>query len=93
MSAASERPPVRDRVLQVLKEHPIVEDRPAPEECTQKGLVASVGSTRTYVEQQLTVLELEGLIERRTCRIRGGTRRKAAYCLTDKGKRAASFLV
>ena len=83
---------VRDKILLQLKAHPMLEDRPAPQECTQGGLSEATGASQTYLAQQLYILQLEGMVEGRTCRIRGGKRRVMAYRLTEKGRSALSML-
>lgn len=60
-----------------------------PSELTPAGFADRVGVDRRHVAQSVRPLVREGLVRERTARVKGGTRRRKVYVLTDEGRRSA----
>ncbi|MGQ9587717.1 MAG: hypothetical protein ACUVT7_04975 [Thermoplasmata archaeon] len=84
---------VNDRVLLHLSR--FAADMPPeeyPPECTQAGIAAAVGISRTHVPRAVKGLIKDGLAEELTSRVRGHERRMNVYALTREGLRRADEL-
>lgn len=60
-----------------------------PEDLTPSGFADRVGVDRRHIAQSVGPLVREGLARERSARVKGGTRRRKVYVLTDEGRRSA----
>ncbi len=63
-----------------------------PQECSQAGIAASVGISRTHVPRAVKSLAKEGLVEELRARVAGHDRRMSVYSITSEGVRRAAKL-
>jgi len=89
--------PVREKIVLHLREHPIRDERPAPFECTQRGMRDVLNVDKSYLCEQLLRLQAEGIVEVQVRAIERDRRRcgrkVGAYSLTLKGRKLADMIV
>jgi len=79
--------------LHLLDMEPFRGELEVPKEACQEGISERMVSGVHNISRALSVLTAEGLVESRLCHIRGASKRRKAYFLTEKGIHNARSLV
>ncbi len=84
---------VNDRVLlHLLRFAADVPPAEFPSECTQAGIAAAIGISRTHVPRAVKGLMKQGLVDESRARVTGHERRMSVYAVTAEGVKTASEL-
>jgi DNA-binding MarR family transcriptional regulator len=78
---------VKDKIVLLLSQYTnLDQEYELSVDLTQDGIARGVGITRSHVAINMTTLKSKGLVEEHMGRVKGHSRQRKIYFLTDKGK-------